>query len=29
MTELTEQTRRLIGCSSLVLVASVDADGQL
>ena len=24
MTELTEQTRRLIGCSSLVLVASVD-----
>lgn len=27
MTELTEQTRRLIGCASLVLVASVDADG--
>ncbi|MEV5206588.1 hypothetical protein AB0K35_03785 [Micromonospora sp. NPDC053740] len=27
MTELTEQTRRLIGCSSLVLVASVDAKG--
>ena len=27
MTELTEQTRRLIGCSSLVLVASVDAGG--
>ncbi|MCX5064773.1 pyridoxamine 5'-phosphate oxidase family protein [Micromonospora lupini] len=27
MTELTEQARRLIGCSSLVLVASVDADG--
>ncbi|HYN94719.1 MAG TPA: MSMEG_1061 family FMN-dependent PPOX-type flavoprotein [Pilimelia sp.] len=27
MTELTEQTRRLIGCSSLVLVASVDAEG--
>ena len=27
MTELTEQTRRLIGCSSLVLVASVDAVG--
>ncbi|MCG5469938.1 pyridoxamine 5'-phosphate oxidase family protein [Micromonospora sp. LAH09] len=27
MTELTEQTRRLIACSSLVLVASVDADG--
>ena len=27
MTELTEQTRRLIECSSLVLVASVDADG--
>src|SRR5215217_1292134 len=25
MTELTEQTRRLISCSSLVLVASVDA----
>jgi uncharacterized protein len=27
MTELTEQTRRLIGCSSLVFVASVDAAG--
>jgi PPOX class probable FMN-dependent enzyme len=27
MTELTDQTRRLIGCSSLVLVASVDAAG--
>ena len=27
MTELTEQTRRLIGCSSLVLVATVDAEG--
>ncbi|MFE0674575.1 MSMEG_1061 family FMN-dependent PPOX-type flavoprotein [Streptomyces sp. NPDC058867] len=27
MTELTEQTRRLIECSSLVLVASVDAEG--
>lgn len=27
MTELTEQTRRLIGCASLVLVASMDADG--
>ena len=27
MTELTEQTRRLISCSSLVLVASVDAEG--
>jgi len=27
MTELTEQTRRLIGCTSLVLVASVDAAG--
>jgi hypothetical protein len=27
MTELTEQTRRLIGCSSLVFIASVDADG--
>src|SRR3954449_8121078 len=26
-TELTEQTRRLIGCASLVLVASVDAEG--
>jgi PPOX class probable FMN-dependent enzyme len=28
MTELTEQTRRLIGCASLVLVASVDAAGR-
>lgn len=27
MTELTEQTRRLIGCASLVLVASVDTEG--
>lgn len=27
MSELTEQTQRLIGCSSLVFVASVDADG--
>ena len=27
MTELTEPARRLIGCSSLVLVASVDARG--
>jgi len=27
MTELTEQTRRLIACASLVLVASVDAEG--
>ena len=27
MTELTEQARRLIGCSSLVFVASVDAAG--
>ncbi|MET7472786.1 MSMEG_1061 family FMN-dependent PPOX-type flavoprotein [Streptomyces sp. NPDC005648] len=27
MNELTEQTRRLIGCASLVLVASVDAEG--
>ncbi|SDT54354.1 MSMEG_1061 family FMN-dependent PPOX-type flavoprotein [Actinoplanes derwentensis] len=27
MTELTEQTRQLIACSSLVMVASVDADG--
>ncbi|MGW3603456.1 MSMEG_1061 family FMN-dependent PPOX-type flavoprotein [Micromonospora sp. NPDC005161] len=27
MTELTEQTRQLISCSSLVLVASVDAEG--
>ncbi len=28
MTELTEQTQRLIACSSLVLVASVDAEGR-
>ena len=27
MTELTEQSQRLIACSSLVLVASTDADG--
>ncbi|MET7286978.1 MSMEG_1061 family FMN-dependent PPOX-type flavoprotein [Streptomyces sp. NPDC005573] len=27
MTELTAETRRLIGCSSLVLVASADAEG--
>ncbi|HWS38850.1 MAG TPA: MSMEG_1061 family FMN-dependent PPOX-type flavoprotein [Actinoplanes sp.] len=27
MTELTEETRRLIACSSLVMVASVDAAG--
>ncbi|GAA1655641.1 MSMEG_1061 family FMN-dependent PPOX-type flavoprotein [Actinoplanes couchii] len=27
MTELTEQTRQLIACASLVFVASVDADG--
>lgn len=27
MTELTEQTRRLISCASLVLVASADAEG--
>jgi PPOX class probable FMN-dependent enzyme len=27
MTELTDQTRQLIACSSLVLVASVDAEG--
>src|SRR3954452_14377353 len=27
MTELTEEAWRLIGCSSLVLVASVDAEG--
>jgi PPOX class probable FMN-dependent enzyme len=27
MTELTEQARQLIACASLVLVASVDADG--
>ncbi|MFF4899728.1 MSMEG_1061 family FMN-dependent PPOX-type flavoprotein [Streptomyces sp. NPDC001068] len=27
MTELTEQTRRLIACSSLVMVASADAEG--
>lgn len=29
MTELTEQTRRLIACASLVLVSSTDADGNL
>jgi len=29
MTELTEHTRRLIGCASLVLVASVDAAGNV
>jgi PPOX class probable FMN-dependent enzyme len=29
MTELTDQTRRLIGCSSLVLVASADAGGNV
>ncbi|WP_030441883.1 MSMEG_1061 family FMN-dependent PPOX-type flavoprotein [Actinoplanes subtropicus] len=28
MTELTDQTRRLIACASLVLVASVDASGR-
>ncbi|WP_416973097.1 MSMEG_1061 family FMN-dependent PPOX-type flavoprotein [Streptomyces sp. 4F14] len=27
MTELTEQTRRLIACASLVMIASADADG--
>lgn len=27
MNELTEQTRQLIGCASLVFVASADADG--
>ncbi|ARF52937.1 MSMEG_1061 family FMN-dependent PPOX-type flavoprotein [Streptomyces gilvosporeus] len=27
MTELTEQTQRLIGCSSLVLIASANAEG--
>lgn len=27
MNELTDQTRRLIGCSSLVLVASADTEG--
>ncbi|MET8254804.1 MSMEG_1061 family FMN-dependent PPOX-type flavoprotein [Micromonospora sp. NPDC005197] len=27
MTELTEQTRRLIGCAALVLIGSVDAEG--
>ncbi|MEV6349659.1 MSMEG_1061 family FMN-dependent PPOX-type flavoprotein [Actinoplanes sp. NPDC051851] len=27
MTELTEQTRLLVGCASLVLVATVDAEG--
>lgn len=29
MTELTEQTRQLIACASLVLVASTDAEGNL
>ncbi|MEU4421825.1 MSMEG_1061 family FMN-dependent PPOX-type flavoprotein [Actinoplanes sp. NPDC024001] len=29
MTELTDQTRRLINCASLVLVASTDAEGNL
>lgn len=29
MTELTDQTRRLISCSSLVLVASTDTEGNL
>lgn len=29
MGELTEETRRLIGCASLVFVASVDVDGNL
>ena len=29
MTELTDQTRRLIGCASLVLIASVDAEGNV
>ena len=29
MTELTEQTRRLIACSSLVMVASMDAEGNV
>jgi uncharacterized protein len=27
MTELTDQTRRLIACASLVIIASVDAEG--
>ena len=27
MTELTDQTRQLIGCASLVLIASADAEG--
>ncbi|GIM93700.1 MSMEG_1061 family FMN-dependent PPOX-type flavoprotein [Paractinoplanes toevensis] len=27
MTELTEQTRQLVGCASLVLIASADAEG--
>ncbi|MFH9655469.1 MSMEG_1061 family FMN-dependent PPOX-type flavoprotein [Streptomyces anulatus] len=27
MTELTDQTRRLIGCSSLVLISSADGEG--
>ncbi len=27
MTELTDETRRLIGCASLVLIASADAEG--
>lgn len=27
MTELTDQTRQLIACSSLVLIASTDAEG--
>ncbi|MDX3387001.1 pyridoxamine 5'-phosphate oxidase family protein [Streptomyces niveiscabiei] len=27
MTELTEQTRRLIGCAALVMIASADAEG--
>lgn len=29
MTELTEQTRRLIACASLVLIASTDIEGNL
>ncbi|GAA1741944.1 MSMEG_1061 family FMN-dependent PPOX-type flavoprotein [Luedemannella helvata] len=29
MTELTEPTRRLIGCASLVFIASADAEGNL
>lgn len=28
MTELTDQTRRLIGCSSLVLISSADGEGR-